>query len=273
MRINKFLTPPKIEPKSVTSAKCSLYIPSIIIGSATTCFCLGTRRLKELSLRQLTVYAFSALNPAIPLLTIALTIAVIGLRFLGHNFQSSAEKMNVLLLTSIVMNAGISTLIHECGHAALASLIYRGASPRIQIMPFQGGLTSFNLSYGLTPFGRFIGNNLANTLISAGGFIASCLFAQAAKTVTSQTLLPMKWRERIEASAISQLFFEFVYGMKALLSQRHRIENDFTRLWVFEGLHPLIPIAITVVIAAQVILSKKDQPITEAQLQLQPLSK
>jgi len=258
------------EERSIPSISYAL--SAIMGGIASSCYCLGRKRLKNLNIINLAFYVFTITPPLIPLLTVALSVSVISQRLFGLRFQKLIERLPALLLVTITMNAGISIFIHECGHAVLASLLFREACPTIHILPFQGGVTTYTISCGLTVIGESIGQNVAEAVITAGGFIASCLFAKAVCTLPSKISLTTKIQRLLKDVALNQLFFETVYALKACVISRNRMENDFTKLWITKGIHPLVPIAVTLLMLVQVILLKPAQSISEAPLQQQSLS-
>lgn len=232
-------------------------LPVLLGGIVSTCYCLGRKRLEKLTITNLSLSIFLFTPVSVPLLTVALSISLIGLIIFGTRFQKLTEGLHTLLLVTTLMNAGISLLIHESGHAVLAALLFRKAEPKIQIFPFQGGTTSYTVSFGLTLTGQWIGQDLADTLVTAGGFAASCAFIQVASILPKKISLPVNIQRLFKFAALSQLFFEVIYATKAWLIDQKKLENDFTKLWITQGIHPVVPIAINTLMLLQTQLFPK----------------
>jgi hypothetical protein len=156
------------------------------------------------------------------------------------------------LVTSLTMK--INNYIHEYGHAIAAHLSYINAKPEI-FANFSEGSHRYAVSYGLTRFGQFLGEQRARLLITASGlmtpiFMTVAEFALAYGVCSS----PQDLHEILIDHGFSQLAHAAYYSATTFFGDA-QLENDFYQLWQMGGLHPLLTITLMLAIPiAQIIL-------------------
>ncbi len=141
-----------------------------------------------------------------------------------------------------------SILIHECGHALAAMTCFVKASPTV-VVKWATGLTEYNISYGLTRFGGFLGEEAAKLFVTAAGLFTPALFALGEFGLAHGLHESYPWvSDVLNYHGLSQLLNLGLYGISAFFSSQMALAHDFIYLWVIGGLHPAIPIAILVAI-------------------------
>lgn len=160
-------------------------------------------------------------------------------------------------LMNAVGQAGVSPLVHESGHALAALACYKDANPIITIFPFLGGRTC-TVQSCLSGFGELIGAGASASLVGAGGIIAATLAAMAALAGAHRLADSHPTISRaLELFAYIQILDHVVYGLKALGEPAGLCHNDFTHLYLLTGIHPLVAVAIIILLPAvqQLLLS------------------
>jgi hypothetical protein len=141
------------------------------------------------------------------------------------------------------------TLIHECGHAFVAWLLFKGANPKIEILPTGGGFTHIETGR-LSRWGQTLGRGRSLNVVSAAGAAFAILesiflLAYAHHIKDSHPEL----RLYLACSAIVRVIHHIFYALSALVVQPGSLEisdHDFYRLWKNGGIHPALA-AITMV--------------------------
>lgn len=206
------------------------------------------------------VVNFVAIPLTVPLFTLALaTTLAAGCIALAYDYyrkkgiekerMQAVQKLSRISIVNTVGLAGPNIVIHESGHALAASALFKNAQPLIEIDPFNGGATSYAISYGLTRWGNFLGQRQAMLVIAAAGLIASTIFALfefglAHKLQHSYPLLS----QYLNLHGISQILNEVIYGLTAFFADKIELGHDFIYLWQMGEIHPLIPIALIIAI-------------------------
>lgn len=143
--------------------------------------------------------------------------------------------------------AGPTPLIHECGHAAAAHLLFKNPGVKIKIHPFREGHTSYYVSRGLTRIGNFFGKENAILFVTSAGMMASTVFAMfefgMASRLKEQYPTISQW---LNYHGISQILNDVIYGLTAFVARRTDLSHDFIRLWTMGEIHPLIPISLMI---------------------------
>jgi len=192
----------------------------------------------------------SVIHPSIPIFLISLTVALATqtvfamLNKKNELISFLSEKIARIATVNALHLICSAFLIHEMGHAFFAKLLFKNSSPGITIFPFQGGHTTYAISYGLTRYGLKLGREKAILLIAAGGMMASALFGLALKSAAKRiNKISSSLAEILQALAISQIFSEIIYALSSLLQKNVTLENDFTYLYLAGNIHPIIPTA------------------------------
>jgi hypothetical protein len=159
----------------------------------------------------------------------------------GNPLKSASKS---LAHTSIIntVTLKISNYIHELGHAAAAVACYIRADPTISVH-WNEGLTVYNISYGLTKFGEFLGEENALLFSTAAGIFTPVICAMAEFAVAHHIKEghPII-SELLNAHGLSQLFNTALYGISAFVTSKLTMSHDFIFLWIVGGIHPLFPI-------------------------------
>lgn len=162
-----------------------------------------------------------------------------------HPSSSLPEPGHHIARTSaayFIGRAGLQTAIHESGHALMALCCFLKARPEISLFPFEGGSTSYAVSYGLTPFGALLGKERALVLIAASGIMATTASALLALGAADQ--LEKKYPKVAKCltyQSAANLLIDIEYGRRAFLTSRDDLAHDFVYMWEYGKIHPLIP--------------------------------
>lgn len=170
----------------------------------------------------------------------------------------NAERLARFGMTNLAGLSGPNIAIHECGHALGAVSFFKNSHPKIDVFPFRGGQTSYQISYGLTKLGKFLGEHRSLLVTAGAGMMISTVFAMLefglAHGISGSYPTVSEW---MNYHAISQLMNEVVYGLTAFLVSRFDLTHDFVYLWKVGGIHPLIPIALMIALPlAEICLLK-----------------
>jgi hypothetical protein len=139
-----------------------------------------------------------------------------------------------------------SNLIHECGHAIAAMTCFVKASPKI-VVKWATGMTEYNISYGLTKFGGFLGEETAKLFVTAAGLFAPALFALGEFGLAHGLHESHPWiSDALNYHGLSQLLNLGLYGISAFFSSNMALANDFIFLSYMGNIHPIIPIVLLV---------------------------
>lgn len=156
------------------------------------------------------------------------------------------------------------TLIHEAGHALMASAVYKNANSQIQIFPFIGGSTSFNPSE-LSAFGKKWGASRSLMLVTAAGPLLS--LAVSSISLASSFFIKDKHprvAKYMQAAAIQDFATHATYAFSALYTSKTKLSHDFVRLATY-GIHPLaataaiIAVPILIALGAHAIKEKLEE--------------
>jgi hypothetical protein len=165
--------------------------------------------------------------------------------------EKRAQDLANLSLVHLSNLAFPSFYIHEqFGHGIAARLLLKQPDVKIMIKSFESGKSSYAISYGLTKVGQYFGKRYSLLIIASAGLWASLAFA------TSELAMAHFLKEKyptiakcLTYYAISQLIFEVSYGLTSFVgSQFQTLDNDFVRLWRIANIHPIIPIALFILI-------------------------
>jgi len=167
------------------------------------------------------------------------------------NFFTRIENGSRSLARLSIVNTAtlkLSHYIHEFGHAGAALLCYLKADPDI-IVRWYEGLTEYNISYGLTKFGEFLGEHYRLLFVTSAGLFTPVLcamteFAVAHHIHEKHPLIS----EMLNCHGISQILNLALYGYHAFIVPKSMLQNDFIFLWVMGDINPLIPISLIVAI-------------------------
>lgn len=143
-------------------------------------------------------------------------------------------------------------LVHEVGHAAAASVLYTKPRPKIEIFPFNGGVTRFFIT-PLTKIGVYFGDRNAR-LIVAGAGPATAVFASTIDFGIAHQCRKSNPRlsRYLNIMAGMNLFNHLAYAYSALSAVSKKIPgHDFVVLWG-GGIHPYI--SMTTMIALPLIV-------------------
>lgn len=243
---------------------------------------IATKALKELVIAfafNLTILAFTAAPVlSIPVLTSALIGALAGVivstawdiyrnnKVKDANFKqqlsleliaAKTDKVAHLAIANAVGMSGPNIAIHEGGHALSAMAFFKNSKPSIEITPFVGGQTSYEIS-GLTRLGRLIGEEKACLFTAAGGLLASTVFVmfEIACAHGLKDSYPTI-SECLNYHAMTQLMNEVIYGLTALFISHIDLAHDFVYLHQMGGIHPLVVIAVIIALPlAEICLLK-----------------
>ncbi|HSX10246.1 MAG TPA: hypothetical protein VLF94_00810 [Chlamydiales bacterium] len=166
---------------------------------------------------------------------------------------------NFALLTGV--NAQM--LVHETGHSLAAYALYKTPRPRVEIMPFEGGYTT----YYKTPvgfLGKKIGPVATTMLVVASGPAFTLLVSSL---ILAVGLVNMEKHPRLAKYLISWGVLDFVnhahYAYSTLSSDPSNLAHDFVHLSIF-GLNPTVAaislLAIPIVITAGIHWWKRKGP-------------
>lgn len=143
-------------------------------------------------------------------------------------------------------------LLHEAGHAATASLLFKNANPKITMTPYLGGKTTFNTAK-LTQFGENLGKSGAMFLVTLMGPACTLLVSTIAIAVgcAVQEKFP-ELSSYFICTGKRDFHANSFYALSALLSSPFEKAHDYARLATY-GIHPLasalfllmMPIVIT----------------------------
>lgn len=191
-------------------------------------------------------------------LLLASAIAVVALNTLvraaASYFKSpfkecGFQKANVLfkylppLVLSCLDNTTRDLVVHEGGHALAATLLYKKASPQVEISPFKSGITWY-VKYPMSRIGELIGKRFSGMIVSAAGPMA-CIFTSTALLAISHRIekIHPQISRYLEVSAIVSIASHVLYALSALLRSFHSKSHDFVALHA-AGIHPLASCAI-----------------------------
>jgi hypothetical protein len=232
----------------------------------------------SLSINAFFYLAFGAL--AFPISATVLTIAcgaslafVIALK-LGHvayhvfhpktpTINSSPKSSIGSLASSLADFSIVNTLtlqaslyIHEAGHAIAAITCFIQANPTV-LVKWASGLTQYNISFGLTKFGGWLGEQTARLFITAAGLFTPSLFALAEFSLAYGLHNSYPWiSDMLNYHGLSQLLNVGLYGISALFTSKMAL-NDFSYLWFVGQIHPAIAVALLVGIPVCAFLAFK----------------
>ncbi len=149
-------------------------------------------------------------------------------------------------LIHLVHEIGVTTFIHEMGHALAGAALFRGKRPNIQIELLGGGSTR-TYSATLSRFGQMIGKERAKIALAAAGPMASVVFAMGMIGWASyQTDEAAAERMRIHGAV--QLGSDLVYAWGAIGLRNATTQNDFIALQRLGGIHPAVSLSVMVLL-------------------------
>jgi hypothetical protein len=129
-------------------------------------------------------------------------------------------------------------LIHETGHVAAVEGLLQNGNPKIELFPYFGGSTSFQVSKP-TELGKKLGVERIQPIIAASGPILSLAVStvQLGVSLKLSHHAPELSRMLVLASLVNFLF-HFVYAVSAIWANPKNCANDFVVLKA-AGIHPL----------------------------------
>jgi hypothetical protein len=161
--------------------------------------------------------------------------------------ETSCQKLARL---SIVNTATLklSHYTHELGHAAAAISCYIKADPSITVRWYEG-LTEYNISYGLTSFGEFLGEHHALLFVTSAGLIAPviCAMSEFAIAHYIRKKNPLIC-QLLNYHGVSQILNLVLYGYQSLETSKMMLRNDFIFLWQMGDIHPLFPMSLMIAV-------------------------
>jgi hypothetical protein len=131
-------------------------------------------------------------------------------------------------------------LVHEFGHAACSTLLYKNSSLSITLLPFLGGVTSYTPE-ALRSLGKLVGENAAGILVSLAGPLATLLFTSTALIISHliKENHP-QLHEYMNTSILLSVVQQLLYALSALETSGEELSHDFVYLWAIGGIHPLL---------------------------------
>lgn len=156
--------------------------------------------------------------------------------------------------------ANVQTIIHEKGHGFAANALLKNANPQIELFPYKGGVTTFEVSEA-SELGKKIGLERIHPLVAGAG----PLLALGVSTICLATGLSVqeKYPELsriLILSAILDFMVHALYAFSALIASPLDIAHDFAVLWRTAAIHP---VAATIAILAIPILILQAWPSQE----------
>lgn len=138
-------------------------------------------------------------------------------------------------------------LAHEAGHAIAASIVYNNARPRIQLKPFEGGVTRY-YPQELSAAGTAIGANASRMVVAAAGpffgiALATADLVLAHKIRKSHPML----RKYLIISAIMNIGQHIFYALSSFWTATNTSGHDFLKL-ASGGFHPAAAVATMIAI-------------------------
>jgi len=157
------------------------------------------------------------------------------------------------------------SLIHESGHAAAASLLFKEANPQITLTPCLGGLTRYSATH-LSALGQKVGRSKTLLLVTLMGPVSTLFVSAVAMAVG--LAIGGKFPELgtyLEGVGRGNFYAHAFYAVTALLSSPPSSAHDFVRLGSY-GIHPLAAaiaiLAVPILIHLAARASRKTEPQT-----------
>lgn len=167
-----------------------------------------------------------------------------------HQNKTNREIYSPLVLASdvvpvatftLISGTNLQTLIHESGHALAAKALFQ-TDPKIDIVPFKGGMTQFSPSK-LTALGKKIGKIGAAIIVTALGAGFSLFISSILLTLG---LALRKKHETLSNYLIAYGTLDFVshivYAISAYSTSPQNLSHDFVHLAKYG--HPPIAAAL-----------------------------
>lgn len=140
-----------------------------------------------------------------------------------------------------------STWLHEMGHAKMIGLMYDGAKPTVEVFPFKGGVTRWQLA-PLSDVGKKFGADGARAMVSAAGTLVDMGVATASFGVGFK----MRKKHPVVGTALMgfgglTVLNSIAYAATAVgknVAELAKSGNDFAGIAVRAGVPPLASIAI-----------------------------
>jgi len=137
-------------------------------------------------------------------------------------------------------------LVHESGHALAAHVLYKNARPKIEVFPFQGGVTKYFVT-PLSKVGRFFGEKKVH-LIVAGAGPAAAVIASSIDIGIAQGCRQSNPRlsRYLNVMAGMNLLNHLAYAYSAFAEASKKMPgHDFVALWA-GGIHPYVSMTATI---------------------------
>lgn len=165
--------------------------------------------------------------------------------FLGNNIVSDSLFLGSASYTAASIYP--STWLHEMGHAKMAEALFQNANPRVEVTPFNGGVTYWRPGQ-LTALGEKVGRETAMGMVSGAG----ALVDMAVAATTFGAGFKIRKKHPIVGAALMgygamTVVNDIAYAAKALggdMVKKAAEGNDFASLGVRIGLHPIASMAI-----------------------------
>ena len=183
----------------------------------------------------------------------SLVIRTILTFYEAHHKPSSIVDGAKWLSPSLFATAtsDVHTLIHESGHAMAANLLLVKPTPKIEVFPFVGGVTSYRV-IGPSSLGKKIGIDNIQPIVAAAGPAVS-LAASSAMLYGGLSLLnssPEEGRILI-VSAMIDFLSHLIYAISTFFASPANFSHDFVCLWA-AGIHPAV--SITAIVALPILI-------------------
>lgn len=130
-------------------------------------------------------------------------------------------------------------LVHEAGHVAAASLVYKNLKAQITLLGLFRGAVSWTKT-GLTPLGSLLGGVNSRLLVCVAGPLAAVLAGTAALVAGRhfKNHFPEFSRYLTAASAFT-IAYQTLYALSALWASNADLGHDFIMLW-HVGVNPVV---------------------------------
>lgn len=193
---------------------------------------------------------------------IAIVILNVAIRsvsvYLAHRIAKMPPEKNKTVLKTIIIfceylaplnfsilaNSTTDTLIHEGGHALAASALYQNPKPKIEILPFKGGVTSWYMT-PLSKLGEFFGAKNSRLIVSAAGPAAGILASTVELGIAHSCRKKHPRLSRyLNVMAIVNIAQHVLYAASAF-AVKNAPGHDFVFLWL-GGIHPVASIVTMV---------------------------
>lgn len=158
----------------------------------------------------------------------------------NYAFDENINLLSNLTLITAVHLSYPYFFIHEKGHFLLAKWLFQESIKfphRMVIDPFDGGITEYATSLGLTQLGHYFGKERSIQWVTAGGMLASLVFscfAIVTAVFTKSNLLVLL--------AVSHTFIETLYQGSYFHHLHPQTNHDLAQLVQKFAIKPIYPL-------------------------------